>query len=45
MSTAGTTRARSGTSTSNAVPNVRDGNAAELATYVVENGKSLLNLA
>jgi len=28
-----------------AVRNVGDGNAAELATYVVETGKPLLNLA
>jgi hypothetical protein len=28
-----------------AVRNVGDGNAAELATYVVEKGKPLLNLA
>jgi hypothetical protein len=28
-----------------AVRNVGDGNAAELATYVVEKGRPLLNLA
>ena len=28
-----------------AVPNVGAGNAAELATYVVEKGRPLLNLA
>jgi quercetin dioxygenase-like cupin family protein len=31
--------------TIHAVRNVGDGNAAELATYVVEKGKQLLNLA